>query len=283
MEVTTGERGSAIRPETRREPSATTELMEVTVTTVVFSFNGTSLRVLGLRPPSNTEPLSLPKYSFRSGMSFLDAAHLAVRREAGLHLENFFQVGAFTLTEEGQGKQAVEVCFFSLAKLSDVSTAVQAAANATQFVNSSPLASGMGTHPPAAAVSTLAEPGEVADLLGSHVLWIPIEELANFDGISRARVESATQELRRRARFESIAFSLLPEEFSLSELQKMFEAVLGRAIDVRNFRKKIESLGILLESPNKPRGMAYRPPRLFTFSPERFAQRLENEGEVRFF
>jgi 8-oxo-dGTP diphosphatase len=104
-----------------------------------------------------------------------------------------------------------------------------------------------------------------------------------LDEHSRALADAALAELRRKARFDTVAFDFLAHEFSLSELQRVFEAILNRSMDVRNFRKKIESLDILVESPHRPRGMAYRPPRMYSFDAGRFRHRQSLEGEVRFF
>jgi 8-oxo-dGTP diphosphatase len=230
-----------VKQESLREPSRA--LMKVSVTTVVFTFDGAKLRVVGIAHVNGQSHLTLPRYSFESGMDFGDAARLAVKLNCGLNLERFFQVGAFSLPPEENQNSAVEVCFLAVTSIE----------NCRQ----------------------LFEKG--------RLLLSPMNDLSQFDAQSVSLIQSAFLELRKRTRFENLGFYLLSDEFSLSELQKMFEAVMGRSIDVRNFRKKIEALGILEESPNKPKGMAYRPPRLYTFNSARFQEKLEIDGEVRFF
>ncbi|MCG2693714.1 NUDIX hydrolase [Candidatus Parcubacteria bacterium] len=64
--------------------------------------------------------------------------------------------------------------------------------------------------------------------------------------------------------YTNIVWALLPEAFAFSELQKIYEAILGKKIDKRNFRKKILSLHLLKQAGKKKRG-AHRPATLYTF------------------
>lgn len=59
---------------------------------------------------------------------------------------------------------------------------------------------------------------------------------------------SAIERLRGKLSYSNVAYGLLPQEFTLSDLQSVYEAVLGRALDKRNFRKKVLSLGMLEEA-----------------------------------
>jgi 8-oxo-dGTP diphosphatase len=76
------------------------------------------------------------------------------------------------------------------------------------------------------------------------------------DGIGYLREETE--------RGSSMAFSLLPSSFTLSELQRVHEAILGRKLDKRNFRKKILSLGILRSTKEKRTGV-HRPAQMYAF------------------
>ena len=62
-----------------------------------------------------------------------------------------------------------------------------------------------------------------------------------------------------------IAFELLPRKFTISELQRLFEAVLGIEMDNRNFRKKMFSSGFLAPTGEKQKGVAHKPAEYFTF------------------
>jgi 8-oxo-dGTP diphosphatase len=76
---------------------------------------------------------------------------------------------------------------------------------------------------------------------------------------------SAVERLRGKLSYSNVAYGLLPEEFTLSDLQTTYEAVLGRALDKRNFRKKILSLGMLREGEGQRRG-SHRPAQLYRFA-----------------
>ncbi|MGH8907061.1 MAG: NUDIX hydrolase [Egibacteraceae bacterium] len=76
---------------------------------------------------------------------------------------------------------------------------------------------------------------------------------------------SAIERLRGKLSYSNVAYGLLPEEFTLSDLQAVYEAVLDRALDKRNFRKKVLSLGMLQEAEGQRRG-SHRPAQLYRFA-----------------
>jgi 8-oxo-dGTP diphosphatase len=76
----------------------------------------------------------------------------------------------------------------------------------------------------------------------------------------------------RRLGESPVCFELLPPEFTLSEMQGLCEAILGRQLDRRNFRRKVEELGFLTPVPGTRREGRHRPAQLFRFVPEKFAE-----------
>jgi hypothetical protein len=116
----------------------------------------------------------------------------------------------------------------------------------------------------------------------THKLF-PLANLSNLSQSCVKDIQLSWELLKRKSKFDASVFDFLPQEFSLSELQKLFESISGKLVDVRNFRKKIEALDILAPSQNKPRGMAYRPPRLFVFNRNHYETKIFEEGEVRLF
>lgn len=75
--------------------------------------------------------------------------------------------------------------------------------------------------------------------------------------------------LRNKLAYSNVTYSLLPEEFSLSQLQKTYEAILSRALDKRNFRKRILSLGILEPTGRQAGEGRHRPAQLYRFRERR--------------
>jgi 8-oxo-dGTP diphosphatase len=78
-------------------------------------------------------------------------------------------------------------------------------------------------------------------------------------------LEYAIQRLRWKLEYTNIVYSLLPRDFTLTELQRVYEIILGRPLDKRNFRKKMLSLGMLQVTPRAVKVGAHRPARLYRF------------------
>lgn len=81
----------------------------------------------------------------------------------------------------------------------------------------------------------------------------------------QAIIEYARDRLRSKLTYTNACFALLPELFTLSQLQTAYESVLGRPLDKRNFRKKFLSLGLIAETEEMRREGAHRPARLYHF------------------
>ncbi len=75
----------------------------------------------------------------------------------------------------------------------------------------------------------------------------------------------AKQRLQWKVEYTNVVYSLLADEFTLSQLQKAYEAVLGKELDKRNFRKKILSLGLLKSTGKKKKGEVARPALFYRF------------------
>jgi hypothetical protein len=86
----------------------------------------------------------------------------------------------------------------------------------------------------------------------------------------------AIERLRNKLEYTTVGFQLLPEKFSLTELQGVYEAILDKKLDKRNFRRKIELLKILKPTPEYRRG-GQRPARLYRFAAARF-EKLKDKG-----
>lgn len=88
-------------------------------------------------------------------------------------------------------------------------------------------------------------------------------------------LEVGLERLRAKVRYRPIGFGLLPERFSLTHLQRMYEVILGRALDKRNFRKKIASLGFVVPTSEKERDVRRRAAQLFRFDRARYDELTE--------
>lgn len=75
--------------------------------------------------------------------------------------------------------------------------------------------------------------------------WIGIDELPHLYSDHNQMVSDALTMIRHRVRIEPLCFSLLPELFTLTQLQYVYEGIMGKTTDKRNFRKRIKQSGIL--------------------------------------
>ncbi len=91
-----------------------------------------------------------------------------------------------------------------------------------------------------------------------------------------AIIEYAIERLRNKLEYTTVGFKLLPRQFTLSELQAVYEAILGRKLDKRNFRKKLDLLGVLKPLPAF-RNTGRKPARLYSFSAKKF-EKLKDKG-----
>ena len=79
-------------------------------------------------------------------------------------------------------------------------------------------------------------------------------------------LRTGLERLRAKLGYSTVGFELLPRQFTLTELQALYEAILERPLDKRNFRKKILSLGLLKSEGQKRAAAAHRPARLYSFA-----------------
>jgi 8-oxo-dGTP diphosphatase len=86
----------------------------------------------------------------------------------------------------------------------------------------------------------------------------------------------AHERLKSKINYTNAMYALLPEYFTLTQLQSAYEAILGRPLDKRNFRKKILSLDMIHETQEYQRDGAHRPARLFCFNTDRLARSVRS-------
>lgn len=92
-------------------------------------------------------------------------------------------------------------------------------------------------------------------------------------------VQVAQQRLRGKLSYSAVGFELLPELFTLAELQTIYELILGKTLDKRNFRRKITELGIIEATGSKRSSGRGPQAALHRFRPEVF-QRIEAKGDI---
>lgn len=116
-----------------------------------------------------------------------------------------------------------------------------------------------------------------------NAVWLRLEEVPELIFDHNVMVEKALGRLRRRATNCPVGFNLLPQEFTLPSLQQLYEAIFGCQIDKRNFRKKIHSMNILVNTGKKDYSTSKKGAYLFSFDEEKYNAMLEKGYNQNFF
>jgi len=98
--------------------------------------------------------------------------------------------------------------------------------------------------------------------------WFPIDRLPDLGFDHKQLIEKTLEKLKEKALLEPVVFELLPEKFTISQLQRLYEAILGTTFDRRNFRKKLLQMRYIIPLNEKQQGVAHKPAQLFFFSRE---------------
>jgi 8-oxo-dGTP diphosphatase len=213
----------------------------LTVDCVVFGFDEGELKVLlierGLEPFKGR--WALPGGFVRVEETLDEAARRELNEEAGL--ANVFLEQLYTLgaVDRDPRERVVSVAYYALVKLSEHE--VRAASDA------------------------------------ANARWFPVTKTPELAFDHAVILETAVTRLKGKVRYQPIGFELLPPEFTLSDLQHLYEAVLGTALDKRNFRKKVLSLELLVLLKEMAREGRHRPAQLFRFDAEKY-QKLQKRG-----
>jgi len=99
--------------------------------------------------------------------------------------------------------------------------------------------------------------------------WFPLADLPRLAFDNNRVIDYALQRLRAKLDYSNVAYSLLPPYFTLSQLQRVYEAILSRPLDKRNFRKRMLSLAIIEPTGRTATEGAHRPAQLYAFRERR--------------
>ena len=105
----------------------------------------------------------------------------------------------------------------------------------------------------------------------SEAWWFPVEELPPLAFDHAEIVGMAIGRLRAKVRYQPIGFELLPEDFSLPQLQELYEVVLGVPLNKRNFRARMLKTGVL-EQSGRQESVSHRPAKLYRFNRNKYDQ-----------
>lgn len=100
------------------------------------------------------------------------------------------------------------------------------------------------------------------------VAWFSVDELPELAFDHNKMMVYALDRIRNKIEYTNIAFQLLPDKFTLTELQKTYEVILNKELDKRNFRKKVKEMDMVKPLKEKKMEGAHRPAQLFVFKKE---------------
>lgn len=113
--------------------------------------------------------------------------------------------------------------------------------------------------------------------LAKSLQWFNLSEIPSLCFDHDKIIEQALLKLRQEVMYHPVGFHLLPEKFTLTEIQSLYEVILNKKMDTRNFRKKLAKMKLLVDSEEKQQKVAHRAARLYQFDIQVYEQ-LKEEG-----
>ena len=99
----------------------------------------------------------------------------------------------------------------------------------------------------------------------ADVRWWPVKKLPSLAYDHKPMIRIAFERLESKIQYTNIVWSLLPREFTLTQIQRVYEIILGKPLDKRNFRKRMLMLDFIKPTGTEQQGEAYRPAALYQF------------------
>ena len=231
----------------------------VSVDCALFGFDGTSLRVLLIERPAynNLERMKLPGSMIQQNETLSLAAERVLEGLTGMKIHYLKQLEIFSDPSRVSGdelewirqryqiqtERVVTVGYYALVKLDR----------------------------------------RLYDYtLSKGAQWVSVDEIQRLAMDHKQILSVALGMLCREMQQSPIAFELLPRKFTISELQRLFEAVLGIEMDNRNFRKKMFASGFLAATGEKQKGVAHKPAEYFTFDKNAYRKAVKAKLKMGF-
>jgi ADP-ribose pyrophosphatase YjhB (NUDIX family) len=115
------------------------------------------------------------------------------------------------------------------------------------------------------------QPDELSDICE----WVNLDQISKLILDHNAILNKALETLRLQLTFQPIGYNLLPEKFTMSELRKLYETILGKELDRRNFQRKILAYDILIRLDEFRQGVAHKAPSLYKFNLQNYQKALD--------
>lgn len=211
----------------------------VTTDCVIFGYNGKNLQVLLVE--RGIEPFkgewAFPGGHMRETETALACAKRELREETGLKPSWLEQFHTFTSVNRDPRGRYVTIAHLGLVKVSEVQGGDDAA----------------------------------------KAQWFNLDQIPTLAFDHDRILREATRVLKQKIHFEPIGFELLPEVFTMPQLQNLYESILGVQFDRRNFSNKMLHLGILEDTGDRPEGSSSRVPVKYRFNKEKYDE-MKSKG-----
>ncbi|MCQ2113164.1 MAG: NUDIX hydrolase [Bacteroidaceae bacterium] len=216
----------------------------VTTDCVIFGFDGVELKVLLIE--RGVEPFK-GRWAFPGGFIKMDesaeeGALRELQEETGLTGAYIKQFHAFTDPNRDPRERVITIAYYALVRIQDVKGGDDAA----------------------------------------KAQWFDLDEVPALAFDHDRILRNAMQELRKQIHFEPIGFELLPEKFTMSALQHLYEAILDVKFDRRNFSKKMLHFGLLDLLEEKAKVSQAKESVLYTFNAERYNEMKQKGFRLEF-
>ena len=107
--------------------------------------------------------------------------------------------------------------------------------------------------------------------------WFPVSDLPDLAFDHKEILNLSLERLKKTVTYSTAPYELLPAKFTLTQLQLVYESLLNKKLDKRNFRKKINNLGYLKELNEFQKGVSYRAAKLYSFDSKKFNKQFNQE------
>ncbi|MDZ7692579.1 MAG: hypothetical protein U5K69_15870 [Balneolaceae bacterium] len=112
--------------------------------------------------------------------------------------------------------------------------------------------------------------------------WFPIGEIPDLIFDHHEMVDAAMKRLRFKASHQPVGFELLPEKFTLPELQMLYEGIYDTSLDKRNFRRRILSMDVLVKTKEKQKKYSKKGAWLYKFDQDKYDEKITNGDSMVF-
>jgi len=124
------------------------------------------------------------------------------------------------------------------------------------------------------ALVDFVETNPMPDQLSAIATWRGLDDLPPFKLDHALILKTALDTLRLQLNYQPIGYNLMPKEFTMPELQKLYETILDKKLDRRNFQRRMLAFGILKRSEQPRKGGAHKAPFLYSFDLENYEAAL---------